>query len=201
MDDLKKIIYSVLSIFVIGILVWVGIVFVNSCGFDLTCAKASKPIGLTPIPTLIPATLPAASRFLPTPAVEEVVEPAASADGVARPSNPGGPGEAVDLTGDSAEGAKIFAANCIPCHGAEGVGGVPNFGSKDGIVPALNPVNPTLKDADYKIFATNLALFLQHGSTPAGTSPIFQMPAWGDLGTLTQQQIADVIAYVISLNK
>ena len=201
MDDFKKIIYSVLSIFVIGIVVWVGIVFVNSCGFDLTCAKISKPVGLTPIPTLIPATLPAASRFLPTPSVQEVVEPVASADGVARPSNPGGPGEAVDLTGDSAEGAKIFAANCIPCHGAEGVGGIANFGSTDGVVPALNPIDPTLIDPTYKTYASNLALFLQHGSKPEGTSPIFVMPAWGDLGTLTQQQIADVIAYIISLNK
>jgi mono/diheme cytochrome c family protein len=201
MDEFRKIIYSVLSIFVIGIVVWVSFIFVNSCGFDLTCVKAKKSVGLTPIPTLIPATLPVASRFLPTPAVEEVVEPAAAADGVARPSNPGGPGEAVDLTGDSAEGAKIFAANCIPCHGAEGVGGVVNFGSTDGTVPALNPIDPTLKDPTYKTYASNLALFLQHGSKPAGANPIFQMPAWGDSGTLTQQQIADVIAYVISLNK
>jgi len=27
------------------------------------------------------------------------------------------------------------------------------------------------------------------------------MPAWGSEGGLTQQQIADVIAYIISLNK
>ena len=49
-------------------------------------------------------------------------------------------------------------------------------------------------------FVTNLDLFVQHGSTPAGPGPTFSMPPWGDSGKLTQQQIADVIAYVISLN-
>ena len=48
--------------------------------------------------------------------------------------------------------------------------------------------------------ATNLDLFLEHGSTPEGPGPTFSMPAWGDKKLLTPQQIADVIAYVISLN-
>ena len=58
-----------------------------------------------------------------------------------------------------------------------------------------------LRAADLKTFATNLDLFLEHGSTPEGTNPTFSMPAWGDKKLLTPQQIADVIAYVISLNK
>ena len=58
----------------------------------------------------------------------------------------------------------------------------------------------TLVSTDPKAYATNLDLFLQHGSTPAGDKPAKQMAPWGDSGTLTQQQIADVIAYVMSLN-
>ena len=106
-----------------------------------------------------------------------------------------------DLTGDATSGQQIFATNCQTCHNAEGKGGIPNPGSSNGTVPALNPINPTLKDPDPKTFATNLDLFIEHGSTPAGPGPTFNMPPWGDKKALTPQQIADVIAYVISLNK
>jgi mono/diheme cytochrome c family protein len=44
-------------------------------------------------------------------------------------------------------------------------------------------------------------LFIEHGSTPEGDNPAKSMPAWGDNNTLTPQQIADVIAYIMSLNK
>ena len=118
----------------------------------------------------------------------------------AQPSNPGGPGPALNLTGDASAGATVVVANCQTCHAAEGKGGVVNPGSSDGTVPPLNPIDSTIKNPDYKTFATNLDLFIQHGSTPEGTNSTFQMPAWGDLGALTQQQIADVIAYLISLN-
>lgn len=120
---------------------------------------------------------------------------------VARPSNPGGPGEAIKLTGNPQKGAEIFNANCVSCHSTEGKGGIPNPGSADGTVPALNPIDPTLKSQDYKTFATNIDLFMQHGSTPEGNNPPLRMTAFGDQNILTQQQIADVIAYVINLNK
>ena len=54
---------------------------------------------------------------------------------------------------------------------------------------------------DPKLFAMNVDLFVEHGSTPAGPNPTFSMIAWGDKKLLTAQQIADVIAYVMSLNK
>jgi cytochrome c oxidase cbb3-type subunit 3 len=119
---------------------------------------------------------------------------------VARPSNPGGPGPAASLTGNADSGKQIFASNCVSCHAAEGKGGVPNSGSTDGTVPALNPIDPTLISADKTTYITNLDLFIEHGSTPAGTNPTFSMPAWGDKGALQPQQIADVIAYIMSLN-
>lgn len=119
----------------------------------------------------------------------------------ARPSNPGGVGEAVNLKGDPAKGAEVFQANCVSCHGEEGKGGVANPGSEDGEVPALNPIDPTLVSQDPQTFASNLDLFLEHGSTPAGNSPALSMPKFGDDKMLQPQEIADVIAYVIQLNQ
>jgi mono/diheme cytochrome c family protein len=118
-----------------------------------------------------------------------------------RPSNAGGPGAAVKLTGDAKAGADVFVANCKKCHGDQGKGGVSNPGSSDGTVPPLNPIDSTLVSSDPVVYATNLDLFIEHGSTPAGDKPQQLMPAWGDQKKLTDQQIADVIAYVISLNK
>jgi mono/diheme cytochrome c family protein len=125
--------------------------------------------------------------------------PAATAE-IARPSNPGGPGEAATMIGNTKAGAKIFAANCMPCHGAEGKGGVPNPGSTDGTVPPLNPIDETMVSRDPKVFAYNVDLFVQNGSTPEGPNPAIKMPAWGADHLLEQKQIADVIAFVMSLN-
>jgi mono/diheme cytochrome c family protein len=105
------------------------------------------------------------------------------------------------LTGDASSGAEVFTQDCVICHAAEGKGGVVNPGSTDGTVPPLNPIDDTIKSKEPVVFAYNVDLFLEHGSTPDGTSPIYNMPAWGDQNKLTPQQIADVIAYVMSLNK
>jgi len=136
----------------------------------------------------IAACAPATPAPTPTPTQEP-----------ARPTNPGGPGPALDLTGDATAGQKVFVDNCVKCHGDEGKGGVANPGSVED-VPALNPIDETMVNSDAKVFATNLDLFIEHGSTPDGT-PKLTMPAWGDDKMITAQQIADVIAYVISLNK
>lgn len=119
----------------------------------------------------------------------------------AKPSNSGGPGEAVNLTGNAAAGEEVFKANCAACHGEEGKGGVVNAGSTDGTVPELNPIDSTMVSSDAKTFATNIDLFVEHGSTPEGDSPALKMLPFGDQKLLTSQQIADVIAYVISLNQ
>ena len=119
---------------------------------------------------------------------------------IARPSNTGGAGLAVTLTGNVDSGKQLFAANCAVCHGAQGVGGIPNPGSDDGTVPSLNPIDSTLVSADPRVFIYNLDLFLEHGSAPEGDNPTLKMPAWGDDKKLQPQQIADLIAYVMSLN-
>jgi mono/diheme cytochrome c family protein len=125
--------------------------------------------------------------------------PAAEVE-IARPSNPGGPGEALKLVGDPKAGEKVFADNCQKCHGEQGQGGIKNEGSDDGTIPELNPIDETIVDNDPKVFACNIDLFVEHGSVPAGPSPKETMAPWGDQQQLTSQQIADVIAYVISLN-
>jgi mono/diheme cytochrome c family protein len=111
------------------------------------------------------------------------------------------PGKAIALTGDPLKGAAVFTAQCVQCHGTDGKQGVDNPGSTDGTVPPLNPIDEEIKNADPKVFATNIDLFIENGSTPEGASPKLKMPAFGAQGFLTQQQIADVIAYVMGLNK
>jgi mono/diheme cytochrome c family protein len=145
-------------------------------------AAAATPATAQPSPTDTPA---AATGATPEPA---------------RPSNPGGPGEAATLIGDVSRGEKDFSQICAACHGPQGTQGIPNPGSDDDSVPTLNPIDSTIANADPKIFATNVDLFVQHGSTPAGSKPQISMPSFGDSGMLTQQQIADLIAYVMHLN-
>jgi len=58
-DDVRKYIYTTLTIFVLGLMVWIGFLFVSACGFTLTCNRGAAPVERTPIPTLLPATLPA----------------------------------------------------------------------------------------------------------------------------------------------
>jgi len=110
----------------------------------------------------------------------------------AKPSNAGGPGEAVNLTGDSANGADIYNQNCLVCHGDQGKGGVPNPGSLDTEVPPLNPIDPSMVSSDYKTFATNIDLFIEHGSVPepekTGDTPEKSMIA---LATLKFSRSAD----------
>jgi len=59
-DDVRKTIYSALIIFVVGVTLWVSIVFINACGFSLACNKGITKTERTPVPTLQPAFMPAA---------------------------------------------------------------------------------------------------------------------------------------------
>lgn len=136
-------------------------------------------------PTEVPAT--------PEPTTAGAPEPA-------KPSAEGGPGPAASMTGDAKLGVSYFGVYCAYCHGPQGVMGVPNPDSDDGAVPPLNPLDPSLINKDAKIYAQNLDLFIEHGSVPAGASPEIKMPAFGDLKLLDNQKIADLIAYVMSLN-
>jgi len=180
-------------------------IYFYNCGVNANCARGDLAgVIHTPIPTLLPATLPAptlGNRPVQSTASTSLPSTPAGVEEVPEPSNPGLPGSAINLTGDPNSGMKVFETNCTSCHGTEGKGGILNPGSSDGTVPLLNPIDPLLKDPDPKVFAANIDLFIQHGSVPEGISPFRNMPGWGDQNALTQQQIADVIAYIISLNK
>ena len=119
----------------------------------------------------------------------------------AQPSISGQPGPAASLTGNADGGKGLFGKYCAACHGPEGVQGVPNPDSDDGTVPSLKPIDPTIANADPTVFAANVDRFIEHGSVPSGPSPLIMMPAFGDGHLLTNQQIADIIAYLIALNQ
>ena len=112
----------------------------------------------------------------------------------------GAPGEAASIIGNVVVGRKLFTDNCASCHGLNGKGGDPNFGSRFGIVPALNPVNKSLFNKDPKQFAENIDKFIQHGSVPPGTNPSLKMFDYGDSYSLTQPQIANIEAYILDIN-
>jgi mono/diheme cytochrome c family protein len=126
--------------------------------------------------------------------------PAPEEEGVPRPDTEGPPGEAINLPGDPVAGAALYKPNCALCHGDEGKGGVLNPGSDDGTIPPLNPIDPLIIDPDLQTYIYNIDLFLQNGSKNPGPNVARSMPPWGAQNGLTQQQIADVIAYLISLN-
>jgi mono/diheme cytochrome c family protein len=112
----------------------------------------------------------------------------------------GPPGEAVSLAGDAGRGEALFAGNCAACHGAQGTDKVANTGSDDGTVPPLNPIDPELADKDPARFSANIDRYIQHGSIPDGPAPELFMPNWGDGKELSQQEIADLEAYIMRLN-
>ena len=149
----------------------------------------------------VPAAGPTILAGLPLAVVNATPEPTPSGVEIARPNTPGGTGSALGLIGDPVTGKQIYIDNCQMCHGPEGKGIVLNPGSDDGTVPILNPIDSTLVSSDYTTFAYNMDLFIQNGSRPAGVNPSRVMPPWGSQNGLTQQQIADAIAYIISLNK
>jgi mono/diheme cytochrome c family protein len=145
-------------------------------------------------------SLPAFERPAPEPTPTPVPAGAPTPE-PARPSMPGEVGRAVSLSGIADWGRPAFGRYCAGCHGPEGVQGVCNLGSDDGTVPELNPIDPTIVSPDPKVFATNIDLFVEHGSVPEGPNPLIMMPSFGDSEMLSDQEIANLIAYVIALNE
>jgi cytochrome c oxidase cbb3-type subunit 3 len=86
--------------------------------------------------------------------------------------------------GDAAAGKKIFNGKCIPCHRADGTGGVKLTG---------NP-SPSWKDPkhvfDAKFDDDYLRDCITNGKLKSG------MPSWGKSGQLKPVEIENVIAYI-----
>ena len=138
-----------------------------------------------------------------------------SADASARPSRAKGdgvvtdppsrraerpPGLAATIVGNPAHGAVLYRQNCQHCHGVDGGDHIPNPGSKSRMVPGLRNLGPPLFDTDPEVFAKNVDQYLQYGAIPEGPAPELTMPAFGVRKDLTQQQIAELIAYILALN-
>jgi ubiquinol-cytochrome c reductase cytochrome b subunit len=109
-------------------------------------------------------------------------------------------GQAALIIGSTENGADLFREQCISCHGPHGKGGVKNPGSDDGTVPPLSPIDRALYNTDPKVFAQTIDKIIQHGSMPSGPHPALHMPAWGDTRSLTQQEIANLEAYIMAQN-
>jgi ubiquinol-cytochrome c reductase cytochrome b subunit len=120
---------------------------------------------------------------------------------VGAPLSPSGPPRpAAFFVGNPRHGAVLFQTKCQACHGIHGAGHVPNPGSRAGTVPALNPISRDLYDARATAFVDNIDRFIQYGSVPEGPAPALKMPDFGISDTLTQQQIAQIEAYILQLN-
>ncbi len=173
-------------------------------GFAVLVAACASPTPTAPPPTSAPTSAPATAPTMasmpttvaPMPTME-TMKPNCASGKCDQP----GPAITQNLKGDLTAGEKVYADSCQKCHGPQGQGGVPNPGSTDGTIPSLNPVDENMGKGNPKLFATTLDLFIEHGSTPDGPNPKEVMDAWGDQGKLTPQQIADVIAYIMSLNQ
>ena len=113
---------------------------------------------------------------------------------------PGATGSAADMIGNVAHGDLLFKQDCESCHGIDGKGGVPNPGSLEGYVPALNDINQQLFNNDPQTFTNNIDRFIQHGAIPAGPNPQLKMLDFGNSHTLTQEEIANIEAYILYLN-
>jgi hypothetical protein len=53
--------YLTIVLFLATVLAWLGLIYVSACGLTLTCERSAPAVERTPIPTLLPATLPAAN--------------------------------------------------------------------------------------------------------------------------------------------
>ncbi len=112
----------------------------------------------------------------------------------------GRPGPAAYIIGNAEHGAILFKQQCQHCHGVDAKGGQPNPGSNDGTIPPLNPIDPHIYNKDPQTFAENVDIRVQNGAIPRGPNPQFHMPDFGKSHSMTQQEIAEVITYVLSLN-
>ncbi len=99
----------------------------------------------------------------------------------AEPSEMGTPAVG-NSTGDIARGEEVYNGTCIACHGENGKGavpGAPNFTKSDGV---LSQADSVLIDHMVNGFQSDGALL--------------EMPALGGNPDLSEQDMADVLAYI-----
>lgn len=103
----------------------------------------------------------------------------------------GGP-KTEKAVGDMAAGKAKFEQNCAVCHGTGGKGDGPG-------AAALNPKPRDYTNASYMKTRSDAELrkVIKEGGAASGFSAV--MPPWG--GTLSDQDITNVIAYIRSFAK
>jgi cytochrome c oxidase cbb3-type subunit 3 len=143
------------AIFLVAIIVVFALAGCNS--------PAPLPVAPTPIPTLLPATMPPPGEPTPVPGMEAVTFP------VAPPSQQAG--------------EAVYTANCAECHGADGKGAVENARdfSEAAYMRESAPVNfyqsitngkeamPAFKDTLTDEDRWNVTYYLWHWSVPEAT--------------------------------
>lgn len=98
-------------------------------------------------------------------------------------------GGGVALTGDVANGEKVFAGTCSACHGADAMG-------IDGLGKQLAGSDFVASTSDADL--ANLILTGRPSSHPDNETGV-DMPPKGGNPSLNDQSIADVVAYIKSL--
>ena len=136
-DDVRKYIFTTLTIFMLGLIVWISFLFVNACGLTLTCNRGKPSVDRTPIPTLLPATLPAMETGKNSPVVISDQCHAAAVDLVGAWVTAGSPEteafQFTDINGQSCESTfeevkPLFveanfwysgSLSCVSCHSVD----------------------------------------------------------------------------------
>lgn len=55
-DDVRRVIYGTIIGFLVVVLSWLALIYISSCGFTLSCNRATPYVIRTPVPTLIPVS-------------------------------------------------------------------------------------------------------------------------------------------------
>ena len=151
--------------------------------FALAWALACGPAEEAPTPPAPRAPMPPSQPEPPAP-------PPAPEPAPAPPATPE-PGDATS-GGDIAAGEALYATYCASCHGARGEGDGP-------VATSLDPAPAKHSDAAYMDTLSDEHLFavIKSGGPAVGKSPL--MVPWG--GTLSDEQIRDVVAFTRSLSQ
>lgn len=62
MDDVRTLINRMLAILLVALVLFISFMYVNACGFTFTCPRGAPLVARTPIPSLVPATLPSSLK-------------------------------------------------------------------------------------------------------------------------------------------
>ncbi|MDW8186008.1 MAG: cytochrome c [Anaerolineae bacterium] len=127
--------------------------------------------------------------FYPMPQ-PQAAAPETSSEGSAAPSTPASPPVVAALQGNPEKGKELFLGSCASCHGADAKG-LPGLG-KD-----LTTSTFVKQQTDVQLLE-----FIKKGrpaTDPANTTGV-DMPPKGGNPALTDQDLADIIAFIRTLN-